>query len=324
MSSLSVVLCTYNGAAYLPQQLASLRAQTRLPDEMVVRDDGSTDATLDLLNAFADEVPFPVTIMRNPDRLGVPDNFWAAMNEASGDLIALCDQDDVWAPLRLERAVDVLDADPTVGATFSDGWCIDRDGVMSGRRLWEAAAFTGKVKGRFRSGHELEVLLSQSVVTGATLTFRRQLIPSMVPWPPIPHDYWISGAVSLQARLEAIDEPLIDYRLHDANTIGFPKGGVIIYYRRKLFDPQFRLKEMASEAAFLGGLANLLDRMRCDRVTDEEREFVVHKAEMLRFRLSLPGRAWLRLPQIAGRVRCGDYRRYANGTPSWMLDLFRY
>src|SRR5690606_25937609 len=90
----SVLLCTYNAGQYLLPQLQSLANQTRLPDELVVRDDGSDDATLDTLNQFADEVRFPVRIVRNEQRLGPYQNFAAAAGMADGDLLFFCDQDD--------------------------------------------------------------------------------------------------------------------------------------------------------------------------------------------------------------------------------------
>ncbi|WP_370281997.1 glycosyltransferase [Plantibacter sp. M259] len=71
----SVALCTYNGAVFLEEQLASMLAQTVLPGEIVVSDDGSTDGTSAIVERFAAESSVPVRVLRNPSPLGVTRNF---------------------------------------------------------------------------------------------------------------------------------------------------------------------------------------------------------------------------------------------------------
>lgn len=104
----SIAMATYNGERFLPEQLESFLTQTRLPDELVVCDDGSTDATLDVLRAFAARASFPVRIHANPTRLGWRENFFKAASLCEGDWIAFSDQDDVWLPEKLERCLGAL------------------------------------------------------------------------------------------------------------------------------------------------------------------------------------------------------------------------
>jgi Glycosyl transferase family 2 len=99
----SVALTTYNGQAYLEAQLDSLARQTLLPAELVVCDDCSTDSSVAMLETFAGNAPFPVHLHRNPTQLGVLENFHRAFSLCSSPFIAYCDQDDVWAPDKLER-----------------------------------------------------------------------------------------------------------------------------------------------------------------------------------------------------------------------------
>ena len=94
--TLSVVMTSFNGGRFIAQQLASLAAQTRRPDELLVCDDGSTDDTLSIVADFQRDAPFPVRIQRNPVRLGYSDNFLHGCSLAAGNVIALCDQDDFW------------------------------------------------------------------------------------------------------------------------------------------------------------------------------------------------------------------------------------
>ena len=98
---ISIAMATYNGSKYLREQLDSLAAQTLPPCELVVTDDGSTDDTLGILDRFRRRAPFPVHLHRNEQRLGYRDNFLKAAQLCSGELIAFCDQDDVWMPDKL-------------------------------------------------------------------------------------------------------------------------------------------------------------------------------------------------------------------------------
>ncbi len=99
----SVAMATYNGERYLAAQLASITGQTLLPSELVVSDDGSTDATLEIIEAFARTAPFPVTILQNEKNLGFADNFLQAAEACQCPLIAFADQDDVWLPDKLRQ-----------------------------------------------------------------------------------------------------------------------------------------------------------------------------------------------------------------------------
>src|SRR4051812_47906486 len=87
-----VAMCVFNGAPYLPQQLASIVAQTEHPARMVVLDDGSTDGSLELLQAWAATAPFPVLVERNPSQLGVAKNFERAVSLLQDDIVFLADQ----------------------------------------------------------------------------------------------------------------------------------------------------------------------------------------------------------------------------------------
>jgi glycosyltransferase involved in cell wall biosynthesis len=111
---ISIAMATYNGERFLQEQLDSLARQTLLPHELVVCDDGSTDATVSILEAFATKSPFDVRIYQNEKNLGFGDAFLRAATLCEGDWIAFCDQDDVWFDHKLTRYAEVVVAHPEV------------------------------------------------------------------------------------------------------------------------------------------------------------------------------------------------------------------
>ena len=94
--TISIAMTTYNGEKYLQEQLDSFLGQNRLPDELVVCDDGSQDRTMAILESFSSRAPFPVRIYRNSAKLGYSKNFEKAGSLCTGDIIAFSDEDDVW------------------------------------------------------------------------------------------------------------------------------------------------------------------------------------------------------------------------------------
>ena len=220
---LSVALCTYNGAAFLDQQLKSFVSQTRLPDELVVSDDASTDGTVSLLESFAASAPFPVRIVRNEGNLGYSRNFTQTALLCSGDVVAFSDQDDLWYPEKLARLLQLFEANPDLQGAFSDGDLINDDSVPVGRTLWRSFLFSPADQARFASGQSLDVLLRRNVVTGMTFAFRRAQSSLLVERPHSwMHDGWLAIALALHGGLQACPERLVGYRVHGTQQVGTP------------------------------------------------------------------------------------------------------
>ena len=99
---ISIALATYNGEAFLQDQLQSFEMQTRLPDEIIISDDNSTDKTLKILQNFKLETSIIVKIVNNNLGQGAVRNFNNALTHTSGDIILLSDQDDIWLPNKIE------------------------------------------------------------------------------------------------------------------------------------------------------------------------------------------------------------------------------
>ena len=123
----SVVLATYNGAKYIVRQLESLAQQTHQPFELIVSDDASKDDTVALVEEFAATAPFPVKVRSNEKALGYAENFLSACEMAEGELISLCDQDDVWLPEKLATAVQRFEKYPKADMVITSAAVVDSD-----------------------------------------------------------------------------------------------------------------------------------------------------------------------------------------------------
>jgi ribosomal protein L31E len=214
-------MCTYNGAAYLPEQLASLAAQTRLPDELVVRDDQSDDGqTREIVKAFARNSPFPIRLSVNRKQLGSKKNFAKAISRCRGDVILLCDQDDVWLPNKLAKIEDAFQSKPETGLVFSDAEVVDEEL----RPLdYLAGHFGAEPEADLKAGRFFHALLRQNLITGATMAFRSRLKKMILPIPDdtvLQHDAWIALIIAAVSPMVFLKQQLIKYRQHDGQQIG--------------------------------------------------------------------------------------------------------
>ena len=153
--SLSVALASYNGERYIGAQLDSIARQTRLPDELVICDDASTDSTEDIVREFARRAPFAVRFFQH-ERMGSSTrNFELAIAECRGDIIFLCDQDDVWYPNKVETIEAVFIDRPETGAVFTDADVVDENLQPLGSRLWTYFRFRPKEQAQVEAGDAL-------------------------------------------------------------------------------------------------------------------------------------------------------------------------
>lgn len=111
---ISVAMAAYNGEAYIAEQLESIRTQTMPVDEVRICDDGSSDNTVSVAEAFIREHQLEETwsIVVNPENLGYASNFMKAVGQTGGEFIFFCDQDDIWVRDRVERMVKLMEEHP--------------------------------------------------------------------------------------------------------------------------------------------------------------------------------------------------------------------
>jgi glycosyltransferase involved in cell wall biosynthesis len=222
-------MCSYNGEAYLREQLDSIAAQTRLPDELVVCDDVSTDATPKILENFKAAAPFPVRIHINAKRLGPVRNFEQGIGQCTGDQIFLSDQDDVWEPHKIERMEAVL-CELESKHSRSTPLLVHSDLEVVDKNLKRVAPSFLNYQGIAHDEEPLCSLLLYNFVTGCACVFNRALVDLALPFPEdaIVHDWWIALCAAAAGKIGFLREPTIKYRQHGANEIGAKR-----YVRRK-------------------------------------------------------------------------------------------
>jgi hypothetical protein len=218
---ISIAMCTYNGGRFLEAQLASIGEQTEPPLELIICDDGSSDSTAGIVERFAATASFPVSFHRNPVNLGSTRNFERAMQRCRGEAIALCDQDDIWAPDKLAILAAFLDDQPAVAGVFSNAHLIDEETNILCGDLWSRVGFTPARQQRFNLQGAPAVLIHSDVVTGATFLFRSVWLPHLLPIPAEwVHDGWIALLLASLAKLQALPARPMSYRIHAAQQIG--------------------------------------------------------------------------------------------------------
>jgi glycosyltransferase involved in cell wall biosynthesis len=216
-------MATLNGARHLPEQLLSLTGQTRLPRELVACDDGSSDQTLQILEKFAADAPFPVRIVRNQRRLGYADNFLAAAALCTGDLVAFSDQDDFWLATKLE----LCEAE----ARRTGAGIIAHSGAVADERLRPSGRLVPHARRRRvvspeRSdpwwdwwGYAMVFRRRLLDVAGTDQRVESQFIPARA---PLDHDDWIAFLGCALAPIAFLPEALVLHRRHATTTTQTP------------------------------------------------------------------------------------------------------
>jgi glycosyl transferase family 2 len=231
--SVSVAMATYNGADFLEGQLASIAAQTRRPAEVVVCDDGSGDGTVEIVERFALQAPFEVRLIRNEQQLGFGENFMKAARSCRGDVIAWCDQDDVWMPEKLARCLEEFELDPDVLLVVHS----TQIGVGTSDRKPVVAGPLSRYRSRRR---ERRILRRRSVYSPAALPLevsawghscvvsRRVLEVGDTLSTALPgifgqfsgHDTWAMFLATAAGKVVLLPDVLVQYRQHGTQVAG--------------------------------------------------------------------------------------------------------
>ena len=321
--SISVALCTHNGAAFVREQIDSILAQSVPAAQIVLSDDASSDDTVAIVERAVSEWPMPrpeLLVLRNVPALGVVANFEQAVQACTGELIALSDQDDVWMPDKLARFVERFAAEPDLLLAHSDATLVTADRSPLPDSLLDSLEATPGERRHLVDGRSYYTLIRRNLVTGATVVFRRGLLDHAAPFAPSwVHDEWLAIVAAAISRTLLIDGRLIEYRQHEGNQIGASKPS-LSYKLRKLREPrQERNRGLVARSI---ALADRLESLGA--VVDPSR--LAHARAKLaheKWRLALPSNPVLRAPRIVAAVVSGRYSSFSRGIMDAARDLLQ-
>ena len=222
MSTVDIVMSTYNAGAYLESQIASIISQTDSEWRLLIRDDGSSDQTLENIRKWIDRDSRIALVSDEGGNVGVSESYSRLLSQTRSDIIMISDQDDVWKPDRIRRGRENLEQMMAVYGNdipllvHSDLELVDANDTLLASSFWRYQGINPGRAQRFMG------MLVQNVVTGCTMTMNRSLLKQALPIPKasMMYDWWLGLVASLWGDIRTEDEPLVCYRQHESNVLG--------------------------------------------------------------------------------------------------------
>lgn len=224
---ISVVMTTYNGERFVKQQLDSVFRQTHQPDEVLIYDDHSADGTVSIIKGYISEKNlFNWKLFENNDNVGYIKNFYQAIHEATGDLIFLCDQDDIWHSDKIEKMIMLIQKNQGIHVLCSSFRKVDESGDDLKEKNKYGYSNNGLIKGYIKAlglkKISLARIIKANIAPGCTAVLTKEcrelyLRCASMLWP---HDWEIFIFGAILNGLYFYNEELVDYRIHANNTIG--------------------------------------------------------------------------------------------------------
>ncbi|MGI9159656.1 MAG: glycosyltransferase family 2 protein [Saprospiraceae bacterium] len=227
MKRISVCMATFNGSKFIEEQIASIVNQLGPTDEIIISDDHSTDDTRNKINARNDP---RIKVFTNPGKPGPVGNFENALRQASGKVIFLADQDDIWQPDKVRIQLAAL---AQYDLVLSDATVVDADGNILHPSFFKMN----------RSGPGFIRNWVNNSFMGCCMAFNRKIRDYVLPFPDhiAMHDSWIGLNATLIGRCCFLNTPLVQYRRHGKNTMAsFKKNHLPVSYQIR-----YRLEMMA-------------------------------------------------------------------------------
>jgi glycosyltransferase involved in cell wall biosynthesis len=284
-----ILLSTYNGITYLDEFLESLQAQTYLSWKLIVRDDGSSDNSSNVVTQFFKDISQQLIILNDTKNIGAKESFDLLLNEAlqqkDCEYIMFADQDDVWKKDKIERTLSKMNSiekedSATPILVHTDLHVSDENLNIINNSLWSH-------ENNNPSKSTLNYLFFQNTATGCTMMINRELASLAYPIAKeaIMHDWWINMVASKFGKVAFIDTPTIFYRQHGANTIG-AKG----YSKYHLISKFLNMLLLKNEPYLLHLKPH---RKQAKAFLDTYHDKLAkNEISMLEFFISLPQKSW--------------------------------
>lgn len=214
-----ILLATYNGASFLKEQLDSLFNQTIQPFTILIRDDGSTDNTLQIIADYQKEYSDKIQLLNDDlGNVGAARNFAILLENATADYIFFCDQDDIWVHDKIELSLQKIkmleqENNQLPCLVFSDMKWIDKNGKIINDSLWEKWKLHIKY-------FTFNRLLVQNIPHGCTILINKAMrnLACPIPDSAILHDHWIALLAAAVGKWTIVPKSTVLLRFHENNV----------------------------------------------------------------------------------------------------------
>lgn len=230
---LSIVIAAYKGEKYIIPLLESLFAQTVKVDEILVSDDSPDDATKEIIEKVASSSPIPIFYSRNEAPLGAAGNFAHVIGKAAGDIIFICDQDDIWLPEKVELLLQELKDHPQTDVVFCNSKVVDGDLRDLGYSTRDVVHFFEEDSFALNAGN-MESLFHTPMLYGHNIALRKRFLHYMLPMPELDsYDLYIALLAGGLGCVRCVYKDLTLHRRHGENqSMQERPGGVLTRFRQ--------------------------------------------------------------------------------------------
>ncbi len=224
---ISFIMAVYNGEKYIIEQLDSVLGQTRALDEVIIIDDKSTDKTYSMIQNYIKTHDLHHWVLeKNKKNIGYQLNFKKALEKASGDIIFLSDQDDKWLPTKVEEMVSIMEENPHILSLGTSFYVIDKHSnrieypTKKGYSNYHLIPFMIKENDLVKM--DMKLLCQRNFCQGCTMAISKSVSDEWITCIDAnnPHDWEMNIIASSHDGCYFLNKPLIEYRIHDNNTIG--------------------------------------------------------------------------------------------------------
>jgi glycosyltransferase involved in cell wall biosynthesis len=255
-----ILLATYNGEKYVAAQIHSILKQSHHNFQILIRDDGSTDQTWNLLQDFAQRYPSKIKLFTSNIHVGTIQNFSTLMQHSTSGYLMCCDQDDIWMGDKVSKSLCAIkQAESYYGKStpllvHTDLKVVDERLELISPSFWRFSKISPTHCRAFGR------LLMQNSVTGCTIIFNRPLLELALPIPPEAemHDWWLALVACAFGKIEALKETPILYRQHGKNTVGAQKFSYRTFFKKQTKKLELIQKRKLQAKKFLNQFEKLL------------------------------------------------------------------
>ena len=214
---IDILMATFNGEKYLREQIDSILNQTYKNFRLLISDDGSTDATRDILKEYIAKDDRIVVFLQKKN-IGVVKNFEYLMEKVEAEYFMFSDQDDIWHKDKIQKTLDKME-ECNYDLVYTDLQVVDENLNIIQKSYWKLKGFDKKIK-----YNDFNSLYLNNYITGCTMLVKSKWLNKILPLPHkseyILHDYWVALIVSKFGKMAYVSQPQIDYRQHIDNRVG--------------------------------------------------------------------------------------------------------